>query len=309
MADRALSWLAAPCALVLGKIRRTGVEFLPRCRAMFRRIGVFPIVDHYYEPLFREDGLRRPLSEPRSLPGIEWNIEEQLALLGEFRYSEELLSPAAGNFPWPDDDCRNTAFALPDAVYLYNLLRMKKPRRIVEVGCGNSTCVAFKAAWQNRRDDPAYACEHVCIEPYEVPWLEQAGGTVLRQRVEDVAIERFLALGENDLLFIDSSHVIRPQGDVLFLYLQVLPALRKGVMVHVHDVFTPRDYPEEWVCKAVRFWNEQYLLEALLTATRDWRILGAVNYLYHDQRAALAAKCPGLASDEEPGSFYIRKIR
>lgn len=99
---------------------------------------------------------------------------------------------------------------------------------------------------------------------------------MIRQGVEDVDKSLFSELGKDDILFIDSSHIIRPQGDVLFEYLELLPVLRAGVIVHVHDIFSPREYPKELVMDEVKFWNEQYLLEAFLTSNHEWRIVGAL---------------------------------
>jgi hypothetical protein len=140
-----------------------------------------------------------------------------------------------------------------------------------------------------------------------MPWLERSGVRVIRERVETVDQALFRSLEAGDLLFIDSSHVIRPQGDVLCEFLEILPQLRPGVAVHVHDVFTPRDYPRSWVVDKVRLWDEQYLLEALLSGSRDWKVLGAVNCLKHDHFTALQAACPFLTRDREPGSFYIER--
>ncbi|MGV2334373.1 MAG UNVERIFIED_CONTAM: class I SAM-dependent methyltransferase [Planctomycetaceae bacterium] len=129
-----------------------------------------------------------------------------------------------------------------------------------------------------------------------------------RERVELVSKAIFEQLDRNDLLFIDSSHVIRPQGDVLCEFLEILPILRSGVFVHIHDIFTPRDYPRSWVVDKVRLWDEQYLLEALLSRNPNWRIIGAVNYLKHDHYDALKAACPFLTPEREPGSFYIERV-
>ncbi|HAX18069.1 MAG TPA: hypothetical protein DCY00_05695, partial [Actinobacteria bacterium] len=117
----------------------------------------------------------------------------------------------------------------------------------------------------------------------------------------------FKKLDCNDILFIDSSHMIRPQGDVLYEYLELLPDLNNGVIVHIHDIFSPKDYPEEWVIGDVRFWNEQYLLEAFLTSNSRWKIIGALNFLHHNYYELLIEKCPRLTPDREPGSFYIQK--
>jgi len=116
-------------------------------------------------------------------------------------------------------------------------------------------------------------------------------------------------LKSNDLLFIDSSHIIRPQGDVLFEYLELLPTLKPGVLIHVHDIFTPKDYPDEWVYKNHYLWNEQYLLEAFMSFNSGFKIMGALNYLAHNYRNELAEKCPVFAKHEdgEPGAFWMIK--
>jgi hypothetical protein len=161
------------------------------------------------------------------------------------------------------------------------------------------------ALQENRKE--AAACEHVCIEPFEVPWLDAEEVTVLRRKVEEVDLEIFGQLEDGDILFIDSSHIIRPEGDVLFEYLEVLPSLNKGVIVHVHDIFSPRNYPEYWLVNRVRFWNEQYLLEAFLSNNDSWEIVAALNHLHHDYPDDLKEVCPFLRPDLEPKSFYLRK--
>ena len=296
-----------PAALLLKIIRQAGVQRMPLCRRALMQVGVFPIRNHYYEPFF--DGKRlSSLSADRELAGIDWNIPEQLALLERFNFNRELdgiprSKPAEVAFYMDNEN-----FESGDAEYFYNLIRTKKPSRIFEIGSGNSTLMAIKAIAKNQEDDPTYLCKHLCVEPYEMPWLEKTGVIVIRRRVEEIGTAFFSELGPNDILFIDSSHVIRPQGDVLFEYLELLPSLRVGVIVHVHDIFSPKDYLTEWLVDEVKFWNEQYLLEAFLTCNRDWKILGALNYLHHNHYPALSAKCPFLTERREPGSFYMQKM-
>ena len=298
-------WLAGQ---LLKTVRAAGVDRMPICKGALLRARVFPIRRHYYEPLFDGRDLLRPLGVDRALPGIDWNAEEQLLLLDRFSHAEELHDLPNTRVDAPVFHLGNGAFESGDAEYLYQFLRHFKPARMIEVGSGYSTLMARRAIERNREELPGYRCQHTCIEPYEMSWLEQCGATVLRKRVEQVDVSVFAELDDGDLLFIDSSHVIRPQGDVVFEYLEVLPSLRKGVFVHVHDIFSPRDYPREWLIEEVRFWNEQYLLEAFMTANREWKIVGALNYLHHQHFDALREKCPYLERNREPGSFYIQKI-
>lgn len=300
--------LVYPAAFLLKVVRCAGVARMPWCRRALMQVGVFPIHRHYYEPQFDFRGLKKPLSEERPLPGIDWNEDGQLALLEAFRFGAELAGISQERREPPEFHFNNGTFESGDAEFLYQWIRLRKPHRIVEIGSGYSTLMAARAVRRNGEDDPGYRCRHVCIEPYEMPWLEKVGVEVIRRRVEDVGLGIFSELGPNDLLFIDSSHMIRPQGDVLFEFLEVLPTLRRGVTVHVHDIFTPRDYLPSWVLDHVRFWNEQYLLEAFLSGNRDWKVIGAVNLLKHRHFGALKARCPYLAADREPGSFYLERV-
>jgi hypothetical protein len=141
-----------------------------------------------------------------------------------------------------------------------------------------------------------------------MPWLEEAGVSVVRKKVEEVELSFFSQLQENDILFIDSSHIIRPRGDVLFEYLELLPSLNTGVIVHVHDIFSPKNYLKQWLQDEIRFWNEQYLLEAFLSHNSSWKIVAALNYLHHNHYEKFKLVAPYLRPEREPGSFYIQKI-
>lgn len=308
--DPVAALLLVPAAWLLRSVRRAGVHRLPLSRSMLMRMGIFPIRDHYYEPQFDFSRPRVPFSSDRHLPGIDWNVSGQLAWLDRFGSLSRELEDLPREEPQPlDYYLDNEAFLSGDAEYWYQLIRVLKPRRIIEIGSGHSTLMAMKAIARNREEDPGYRPEHTAVEPYEAGWLEGRDIRLVRRRVEDLEPAFFAGLGENDILFIDSSHVIRPQGDVLFEFLEVLPSLETGVVVHIHDVFSPRNYPAEWLQQHVRFWNEQYLLEAFLSHNQTWEILGALNYLHHHHYERLSAVAPFLTPDREPGSFYIRKVR
>jgi hypothetical protein len=306
--DKPLSILLHPIAWILKKVRVAGIHRLPSCRKTLLNVGLIPIINHYYEPQFdfRGDGIN--FEQQRNLPGIDFNIEEQLALIGRLIFSSELE-----NLPESKTDQRayyleNTKFKSGDAEFWYQIIRLKKPKRIIEIGSGHSTLMAIKAITMNKEENPSYDCNHICIEPYEFDWLEQLDISVHRVKVEDTDLSFFSELQENDMLFIDSSHVIRPAGDVLFEYLQILPSLNNGVIVHIHDIFTPRNYLREWLENEIKLWNEQYLLEAFLTHNKSWKIIGALNYLHHNHYDRLKSVARYLSPDREPGSFYMQKI-
>lgn len=308
LADLVLLPFVYLSAYLLKAIRRAGVQRMPFSKRAFMQVGIFPIRNHYYEPLFDSGLLRYPLDKNRNLPRLDWNTDEQLELLKQFCFKEELEAIPRATIGQMTFSMNNESFGNGDAQYLYSLIRLKKPARIVEVGSGNSTLLTTSAITRNKAENAGYSCKHVCVEPYEAPWLEQTGVTVLRSRVEEVDRTVFSELEENDILFIDSSHMIRPQGDVLFEFLELIPSLNIGVIVHIHDIFSPRDYPKRWVIDDVRFWNEQYLLEAFMSCNREWKVIGALNYLHHNWHEQLKAAFPTLKQDPEPGSFYIQKI-
>jgi hypothetical protein len=241
------------------------------------------------------------------LPGIDLNVKGQLDLLNQLDYSSELID--RWNKPGipPIFSISNGSFEAGDAEYWYSIIRHFKPRRIIEIGSGCSTLIAMQAIKENQNDDSTYACEHICVEPYEAPWLEVAGVSVVRNRVQDLDLSFFAELDKNDILFIDSSHIIRPQGDVITEFLKILPTLKASVIVHVHDIFTPKDYSSAAIVGEVSFWNEQYLLEAFLTQNDSWEIIGALNYLQHNHYEDLKRVCPYLEPTREPGSFYLRR--
>lgn len=308
--DVVLIPIVAVGGFVLAAMRRIGVQHFRIGRAILRSIGVFPIRDHYYEPLINPKHLRGDLAQDRELPGIDMNVPEQLTFLERLRYGHELVRSRKEDRLRNGLEFRldNESFKSGDAEYWYSLIRAVKPRKIIEIGSGYSTLLAVEAIARNREENSTYECKHICIEPYEMPWLEQAGPEVVRSRVELVPAKFFLQLEPNDILFIDSSHVIRPQGDVLFEYLELLPQLGSQVIVHLHDIFTPRDYLDQWIREETKLWNEQYLLEAFLTGNKDWKVLGALNFLSHHHCQELASVCPYLTADREPGSFYMQKL-
>lgn len=296
-------------ALVLRFLRRAGVSRFPLSKKVLMRVGVFPIRNHYSEPLFDARELKKPLSADRALAGIDWNAGGQLELLDCFDSVDELRGLPMSGSGEMDFYLNNGFFEAGDAEYWYHLIRSIRPKTIIEVGSGYSTLMAIKALGKNSEEDDGYRCDHYCIEPYERPWLEKSGVTVVREKIEDVDMSIFDKLGEGDVLFIDSSHIIRPQGDVTFEYLELLPVLSKGAIVHVHDIFSPKDYPEYWVRDQVYFYNEQYLLEAFMTSNKDWKIIGALNFLKNNYYEKLKEKCIHLTPEREPGSFYIQKTR
>ncbi len=307
-----VTWLAARALLAMRRLGGDGLHRLPACQRTLRRIGIFPVLDRYYEPFVQPRHLYRPLDAERPLPAIDLNDQRQLAWLREFRYGQELARLPVESVGGNRYHYNNHYFESGDAEYFYSLIRCLRPHMIVEIGAGFSSLIAAEAIRANRADNSGYACRHVCIEPFEHPWLAELDIELVRTPAERCDPALFAALSARDILFIDSSHMIRPQGDVVFAYLELLPSLPPDVFVHIHDIFTPRDYLESWVIDLVYFWNEQYLVEAFLSFNRSFEVIGALNYLKHHYPNELKAAFPVLAQQfetREPGSLWLRKTQ
>ena len=314
ISDILVSPLVLLSSLILKGIREVGIEKVPVCRKIFDIIGIYPVTDHYYEPYYKRSRISKSLREDRRLIGIDFNEKEQLELLEQFHYNNELLNfpiEKPNNSAAPQFYYNNPNFKSGDAEYLYNIVRLFKPSRIIEIGSGYSTLIAHEANVLNEKENSDLKCSHTCIEPYQRNWLEEIGVRVIREVVEKIDLQFFANLNQNDILFIDSTHIIRPQGDVLYEYLQILPSLNSGVIIHIHDIFTPKDYLDRWILDEVKFWNEQYLLEAFLSFNKYFKIIGALNFLAHHYLKELSSKCPVYSkqsSSREPGSIWLKKI-
>lgn len=296
----------APASLLMKMYRRIGSKRLPKTTSLIRKFGVFPIIRNYYEPLFDTQMLDKKMLNSRKLPGLKLNAKMQISFLKQLKYGQELihLNFAKRNKQNLFFSIDNGSFEAGDAEFLYQFIRKVKPEQIIEIGGGESTRIIQLAAQKNSKK-----VDHYCIEPYEMEWLNNFKSiNLIRNKIENLDFDWSKKLRANDLLFIDSSHIIRPQGDVLFEYLEILPQLAKGVYIHVHDIFTPRDYPENMLVNEVRFWNEQYLLEAILSNSSRYQIIASLNYLKHNFFADLKRVAPYLTSSHEPGSIYLKVI-
>lgn len=282
----------------------------PRYLAQADRMGVHWRSTHYYQPTYSNADLPHDVTGERQLPDVDLFPQRQLALLRKFNFQDELTCLKESDSNEAAYSYDNNQYSVGDADSLYSIVRHFKPRRVIEIGSGNSTKIVTKAIAVNRSMYRQYDCQHECIEPYEMPWLEKLGPSIIRKKVQDVPLEKFLELEAGDILFIDSSHVIRPFGDVLYEFQKIIPSLKSGVLIHVHDIFTPRDYPERWLRDDRRLWNEQYLLEVMLQNSTRYRAVLALNWLKHNYRLELERAFPfcGEIDQFEPGAFWFEKL-
>ncbi len=304
-------WVFAALSALVAKLqwRCGGPQNLPHSFRAWNALGVLPVPFHYYHPAFDPETLPESVwTRESSLPGVDLRVDAQLDLLRQFRYCDELREFPLHGEPGNGFCYANRMFGPGDAEILYSVIRHLKPQRVIEIGSGYSSLLANAALDRNRMEGHHF--EHVCVEPYPEPWLEKVKGTrVIRERVETMDPAFFEQLAANDILFVDSSHVVRIGGDVQFEYLEVLPRLRSGVFVHAHDIFLPFEYPLEWVRDKKWFWTEQHLLQAFLAFNSAFEVVLALSYLNRHHREALARAAPVYAEHalSRPGSFWMRR--
>jgi predicted O-methyltransferase YrrM len=273
----------------------------------FERLGVHVSPVHFYEPIPDTRTLDPSLFERRSeLPGVDMNEAGQIALLDELaRYRDGFarmpLAATAGPRRYHVD---NPAFAGGDGDALYALLRNARPARVVEIGSGFSTLLIAETLRENGSG------ELIVIDPFPgdaVRGLMEPARLVAAP-VQEAGLEVFAELGAGDVLFVDSSHVLRMGGDVQHLFLEVFPRLAQEVLVHVHDVFLPRDYPRALVVDKRFFWTEQYLLQAFLAFNGAFEVVLALAYLHDRHPERLEAAFAANRRDRYlPGSFWMRR--
>ena len=219
---------------------------------------------------------------------------------------DHLELPRAPTGRASDYHTANEFFGLADAWALQAMLHRLRPGRLIEVGGGWSSLVSARL----NHERLGGALEFVCIEPYPADFLTEEIEGISRlivAPVQEVPIDRFLMLEAGDVLFIDTSHVAKTGGDVPYLYHEILPRLRPGVIVHIHDVFLPWDYPEEWVLGG-RGWNEQYLVRSFLAFNSTFKVLLGVAWLCRTHPELLRAAIPVLDPVDDGGaSLWIRR--
>lgn len=254
---------------------------------------------HYYEPLPDFGSITaEQINRKRTYPAIDFGWEDQLALVDELtKYRDELEEI--------EFDFGNGFFSGFDAAVYYSLIRHLKPERVIEIGGGYSTRIAAKALAHNKQGKLS------CIEPYPEQRLLEAQLNIdlIRRRVEDIDVDFFSCLEANDILFIDSSHTVKFGSDVCYEFLEVLPTLKPGVWIHVHDIFFPHDYPAEWLINQRLALNEQYLLEAFLSFNKTFSVQLANYWLCLDHLNDAACLWPDPISPYHPSSFWMKRTQ
>lgn len=271
---RASKWLPASVVArldqILFELRRRRIRLV---FALFRLIGVnVAKMGDYYStlPNLRElERTQHQWDRPSALTGLRFDATEQQRLLADLAdlWEDDYLA-TTGDFVENAGRGFGPGFPSLDARVLYYMLRQHKPRRYLEVGSGLSTYYASMAAARNAAEGSPLAI--TCIEPYPYGALSTIDGLTLQEQlVQDVPVEFFDQLEAGDVLFIDSSHALNVGSDVTYLLLEVLPRVKPGVLVHIHDVPFPFNTPfpsRTWILgeRWPVFWNEAMAVQAFL---------------------------------------------
>jgi hypothetical protein len=247
------------------------------------------------------------LSQRRRLPAVNIDENRALRLIETLRpYVPELddvaVNAVAGEPFW----LRNGWYTDFDAASLYALLRHVKPQRYVELGCGFSSYISARALTRNAADGTSSDSLYSDPQPRHDIARFVPSGRVRQARVQDVPLETFTRLDAGDVLFVDTSHVVKCQSDVTHALLTILPLLKPGVWIHIHDVLTPYDYPEEWVTHHWFSNNEQYAVEALLSGGDRYVVELPLFLLWKEHRDALTRFFP--RGNVKPHGFWLRKM-
>lgn len=258
----------------------------------------------FYSPIPRLEELSDADWERRSpLRGIELDLDPQLALL-----EGELSAPLAEIARLLEDDrlagfrIANPSYAAVDAELLWAMIRHHRPRRLVELGSGNSTLLAAAACAANRADGDAVV--HAVYDPF----AGALPATVERHavRAQDLPPDAFSRLQAGDILFVDTTHTVKLGGDVNAIVLDGLPQLAAGVLVHFHDIWLPFEYHRALLERFGWYWNEQYLLQAYLAGNPGVRVLLAAQALVRAHPERVRALIPSYAGENFPTAFWLR---
>lgn len=288
-------------------------NFLGRVRWIKKIIKLHVPPGHYYSPipsieevLLRENEIFNFRS--KEIPGIDLNEEEQINLFNKLKdfYNElpfESIKKGALRFYFG-----NGYFDHQDAIILYCMIRYLRPKKIIEVGSGFSSCIILDI--NELFFDNTISCTF--IEPYPkrlhslIKKSDSDRNNIIQRKLQDVDMSKFTELNAGDVLFIDSTHVSKIGSDVNYIFFKVIPLIKKGVYIHFHDIFYPFEYPKKWVCEQGKAWNEAYLLRAFLQYNNEYKIQIFNDFFERFHKDRLTNGMPKCIKNS--GSIWIKKV-
>lgn len=286
------------------------IPYLGRLQQQVDEQGAY-LAGHYYSPIPSRKDVAQGIQQatPTHCADIDFRQDDQVRLIEEFAdYYKDLPFKEKQD----ESSCRyffdQGWFCYSDAIMLYCMIRKYKFKKIIEVGSGYSSAVILDTF------DATGNAEHeiTFIEPYPerlrslVDIEKSPTAHIIESRVQETELQLFQSLNPGDLLFIDSSHVVKYRSDLHFLLFNVLPSLKQGVIVHFHDIFYPFEYPDEWL-KEGKYWNECYFLQAFLSGNTNWKTILFNNYINQFMGEFIEDKMP-LCRNNFGGSIYLEKV-
>lgn len=277
--------------------------------------GFLPLPVHFYSPIpdIKDLNKRKIWDKRNKLTGISFNAKEQLKLIATLgrKFGQECFWPLNPTKNPADFYIDNTGFSFGCAALLYTMIKESNPQKIIEIGSGQSSKIIAQAIMANKNN-----CYYTIIDPY--PGKYVAGKKIkfnrlIKKRVELTDPKIFDQLDKNDILFIDSSHTVKIGSDVNFLFLEILPRLRPGVIVHIHDIALPYEYSKSYATNESfrQFWTEQYLLQSFLIGNHHYKVLLAMAYIMKDHLSEFKRAFQHYKPEIHKltsGSFWMRKI-
>lgn len=294
-------------------------SFFKKSFRFWQKIGLNILPNHFYSPIPDLNELNINIWQNHSkMVGININQKNQLELLNLFlnNFKKEF-----DQIPFTRDQdqqpyqyyLNNDFFGPISGEVLYCMIRQFKPKRIIEIGSGFSTFLIAQTIIKNFKMNPEYKCELISIDPFPNKILKRGLpglAKLITKKVQEIPVNFFTKLEENDILFIDSSHALKIGGDVQYEYLEIIPRLSKGVIIHIHDILLPAEYHKKWILKDKLFWNEQYLLQAFLTFNDYFEILFAGSFLHHHHSKYLKSIFKSYQKTNRfSTSFWMRKVK
>ncbi len=297
------------------------INKLPYIRGIVRDLNEYKYINrfapgHYHNPIpNREEIENHYNSLKEEIRDIDYDFKNQEGILTD-------LLPFYKEMPWDfNNDSNNKGFRYKneesyyrysDAVFLYLLMRKYEPKKIIEVGSGFSSAIMLDTNDLFFKDN---RIKFTFVEPNPQDRLDglinaedRVNCQIYASKVQDVDLAIYKELKENDILFIDSSHLSKAGSDLNFILFEILPILNKGVIIHFHDIFFPFDYPKDWLTKERFFWNECYLLRAFLMNNKDYGIVFFNSAAHKFHTDFLSKEMPEVIIDHEHcGALWIQK--
>jgi predicted O-methyltransferase YrrM len=269
---------------------------------------------HYYSPLVDPEDYKNQQQTVYASPDfvpieINFNTSVQTELLYSFR-------PFYDEMPFKENEkgsnrfsFDNIFFTYADALSMYNMLRHYQPKRLIEIGSGFSSALVLDTSEQFLNN----SVEITFIEPNPERLYANLKGNekvnIIEKKIQEVDTILFQSLEAGDFLLIDTSHVSKSGSDVNHIYFDILPYLKKGVIIHIHDIFFPFEYPEKWVVEEKRSWNEVFLLRAFLAFNEKFKMLFFNDYILKKETQFVAENMPLFLkrNDTVCGGMWIEK--